>query len=98
MKQVEIIRILDDTSFVVNAGSDRYLEPGYFIDEGLEESFNSYEEFEDFLYGDEPWPPKLSKKDSAEKQKIIQEVNHLHEKFNHHLQQKEIDQILKEFN
>lgn len=32
MKQVEIIRILDDTSFVVNAGSDRYLEPGYFID------------------------------------------------------------------
>lgn len=68
------------------------------IDEGLEESFNSYEEFEDFLYGDEPRPPKLSKKDSAEKQKIIQEVNHLHEKFNHHLQQKEIDQILKEFN
>lgn len=68
------------------------------IDEGLEESFNSYEEFEDFLYGDEPRPPKLSKKDSAEKQKIIQEVNHLHEKFNQHLQQKEIDQILKEFN
>lgn len=68
------------------------------IDEGLEESFNSYEEFEDFLYGDEPRPPKLSKEDSAEKQKIIQEVNHLHEKFNHHLQQKEIDQILKEFN
>ena len=67
------------------------------IDEGLEESFNSYEEFEDFLYGDEPRPPKLSKEDSAEKQKIIQEVNHLHEKFNHHLQQKEIDQILKEF-
>ena len=68
------------------------------IDEGLEESFSSYEEFEDFLYGDEPRPPKLSKEDSAEKQKIIQEVNHLHEKFNHHLQQKEIDQILKEFN
>ena len=67
------------------------------IDEGLEESFNSYEEFEDFLYGDEPRSPKLSKEDSAEKQKIIQEVNHLHEKFNHHLQQKEIDQILKEF-
>ena len=68
------------------------------IDEGLEESFNSYEEFEDFLYGDEPRPPKLSKEDSAEKQKIIQAVNHLHKKFNHHLQQKEIDQILKEFN
>lgn len=67
------------------------------IDEGLEESFNSYEEFEDFLYGDEPRPPKLSKEDSAEKQKIIQAVNHLHKKFNHHLQQKEIDQILKEF-
>ena len=68
------------------------------IDEGLEKSFSSYEEFEDFIYGDEPRPPKLSKEDSAEKQKIIQEVNHLHEKFNHHLQQKEIDQILKEFN
>ena len=54
-------------------------------------------EFEDFLYGDEPRPPKLSKEDSAEKQKIIQAVNHLHKKFNHHLQQKEIDQILKEF-
>lgn len=67
------------------------------IDEGLEESFNSYEEFEDFLYGDEPRPPKLSKEDAAEKQKIIQTVNHLHKKFNHHLQQKEIDQILKEF-
>ena len=67
------------------------------IDEGLEESFNSYEEFEDFLYGDEPRPPKLSKEDSAEKQKIIQTVNHLHKKFHHHLQQKEIDQILKEF-
>ena len=67
------------------------------IDERLEESFNSYEEFEDFLYGDEPRPPKLSKEDSAEKQKIIQTVNHLHKKFNHHLQQKEIDQILKEF-
>ena len=65
------------------------------IDEGLEESFNSYEEFEDFLYGDEPRPPKLSKEDSAEKQKIIQAVNHLHKKFNHHLHQKEIDQILK---
>lgn len=32
MKQVEIIRILDDTSFVVNGGSDRQIEPGYFID------------------------------------------------------------------
>lgn len=65
------------------------------IDEGLEESFSSYEEFEDFLYGDEPRPPKLSKEDAAEKQKIIEEVNHLHENFNHHLHQKEIDQILK---
>lgn len=32
MKQVEIIRILDDTSFVINAGSERQLEPGFFID------------------------------------------------------------------
>ena len=65
------------------------------IDEGLEESFNSYEEFEDFLYGDEPRPPKLSKEDEVKKQKLIQEVNRLHKKFNHHLHQQEIDKILK---
>src|SRR5699024_4761437 len=65
------------------------------IDEGLEESFNSYEEFEDFLYGDEPRPPKLSKEDSAEKQKIIEEVNLLHENFNHHLHQKRLIKYLK---
>src|SRR5699024_8528031 len=64
------------------------------IDEGLEESFNSYEEF---VYSDKTKSTKLSKEDSEEKQKIIQTVNHLHKKFNHHLQQKEIDQILKEF-
>ena len=65
------------------------------IDEGLEESFNSYEEFEDFLYGDEPRPPKLSKEDEVKKQKLIQEVNRLHKKFYHHLHQQEIDKILK---
>ena len=65
------------------------------IDEGLEESFSSYEEFEDFIYGDEPRPPKLSKEDEVKKQKLIQEVNRLHKKFNHHLHQQEIDQILK---
>ena len=65
------------------------------IDERLEESFNSYEEFEDFLYSDEPRPPKLSKEDAAEKQKIIEEVNHLHENFNHHLHQKEIETVKK---
>ena len=65
------------------------------IDEGLEESFSLYEEFEDFIYGDEPRPPKLSKEDEVKKQKLIQEVNRLHKKFNHHLHQQEIDQILK---
>ena len=65
------------------------------IDEGLEESFSSYEEFEDSIYGDEPRPPKLSKEDEVKKQKLIQEVNRLHKKFNHHLHQQEIDKILK---
>lgn len=32
MKQVEIIRILDDTTFVINAGTNKGIEPGYFID------------------------------------------------------------------
>ncbi|WP_241893188.1 hypothetical protein [Mammaliicoccus sciuri] len=32
MKQVEIIRILDDTSFIINAGTDKGIKPGYYID------------------------------------------------------------------
>ncbi|WP_239738238.1 hypothetical protein [Mammaliicoccus sp. H-M32] len=32
MKQVEIIRILDDTTFVINAGTNKGIELGYFID------------------------------------------------------------------
>ena len=66
------------------------------IDDGLEASFNSYEEFEDFIYGDEPHPPKLSKEDKIEKDKIVRKVDQLHKDFNNHLHQKEIDQILKE--
>ncbi len=66
------------------------------IDEGLEESFNSYEEFEDFIYGDEPRQPKLSEEDKIEKDKIIRKVDQLHNDFNNHLHQKEIDKVLKE--
>ena len=66
------------------------------IDEGLEESFSSYEEFEDFLYGDDPRPPKLSNEDETERSRIAEKVNQLHRDFNKHLQQKEIDKILKE--
>lgn len=66
------------------------------IDEGLDKSFSSYEKFEDFIYGDKPRPPKLNKEDEAKKQKLIQEVNHLHKKFNHHLRQQEIDKILED--
>lgn len=66
------------------------------IDEGLDKSFSSYEGFEDFIYGDEPRPPKLNKEDEAKKQKLIQEVNHLYKKFNHHLRQQEIDKILED--
>lgn len=32
MKQVEIIRILDETTFVINAGSNRDVQPGFFVD------------------------------------------------------------------
>lgn len=32
MKQVEIIRILDDTSFIINAGTNKGIKPGYYID------------------------------------------------------------------
>ena len=35
------------------------------------------------------------KEDEVKKQKLIQEVNRLHKKFNHHLHQQEIDKILK---
>lgn len=32
MKQVEIIRILDDSTFIINAGVERNIESGLFID------------------------------------------------------------------
>lgn len=32
MKQVEIIRILDDTSFIINAGTNKGVEAGNYID------------------------------------------------------------------
>lgn len=68
------------------------------IEERLEKSFGSFEEFEDFIYGNKPRPPKLSKEDEVERNKVARKIDQLHSKFDDHLHQKEIDKILKEVN
>lgn len=58
-------------------------------------SFSSIEEFEKELYGPDDLPPKLNKADQDEEEKLFQKVDSLETKFNDHLQQMEINKILK---
>lgn len=60
-------------------------------------SFTSFEEFEKEMFGDEPMLPKLNKEDAAEKNRIIRKVNSLSSNFNKHLQEVEINKVLKNY-
>ncbi|RVU73123.1 MULTISPECIES: DUF6557 family protein [Lactobacillus] len=62
------------------------------------ETYTSFEEMEKDLFGDKPLPPKLSKEDEIEKERIYQRTSELTSSFNQHLQEIEIAKILQDFN